>query len=199
MSVVPNPDRMALTQAPIDDLLAWRWSPRSFDAEATVTDTQVLSLMEAARWAASGVNLQPCRFVVGKRGTPTFDAIASHLNSTNQVWAGNASLLILMIAVTADSAAEGARVNPWAEYDTGQPAANIVVQAHALGLHAHQMGGMAVDDMRKEFDLASSHKPLTAIAVGALAPADLLPDDLKAREIAERTRLPLGELILRND
>ena len=51
-------DRQAVTEAPIEDILSMRWSPRSFDAAAVVTDEQVGSLLEAARWAASASNVQ---------------------------------------------------------------------------------------------------------------------------------------------
>ncbi|WP_322046520.1 nitroreductase family protein [Paraburkholderia sp. J67] len=199
MALETQSDRKAVTSAPIEDVLAWRWSPRSFDANATITDEQVLSILEAARWAPSAVNFQPRRFVVGKRGTPTFDKIASHLTSNNKVWAPNASLLILAIAVKADGPTADARPNPWAEYDTGQAAANIVFQAHALGLHAHQMAGMEVDKMREEFALPAHFSPITTIAIGKVADVGLLPEDLQAREIAERTRLPVDTLVLQRD
>lgn len=199
MTLETQSDRKAVTSAPIEEILAWRWSPRSFDVHAALTNEQVQSILEAARWAPSAVNFQPRRFIVGRRGTPTFEKIASHLTSNNKVWAPNASMLILVIAVKADGSHEGARANPWAEYDTGQAAANIVFQAHALGLHAHQMAGMEVEDMRKEFSLPAHFSPITTIAIGKAAGAELLPDDLRTRETAERTRLPLDQLILQQD
>ena len=199
MALEVKSDRMAVTSAPIAEILAWRWSPRSFDISATLSNEHVQSILEAARWAPSAANFQPRRFIVGRRGTPTFEKIASHLTSNNKVWAPNASLLILVIAVKADGTHEGAKGNPWAEYDTGQAAANIVFQAHTLGWHAHQMAGMEVEKMRQEFSLPAHFSPITTIAIGKLANADLLPDDLRAREIAPRTRLPLDELILKRD
>src|SRR4051812_14390691 len=100
---VPMPavvtDRRAVTAAPIEEILSMRWSPRSFDPEAVVSDEQVTSLLEAARWAASASNVQARRFIVGKRGTATFDRIEQHLMGFNRVWAPNASLLVLAIAV----------------------------------------------------------------------------------------------------
>ena len=44
-------DKKANTQFPIHDLLASRWSPRSFDPEYILDDQQISTLMEAARWA----------------------------------------------------------------------------------------------------------------------------------------------------
>jgi len=45
--------KKALTEAPIHDLIADRWSPRSFDPELILGDDDIHSLMEAARWAPS--------------------------------------------------------------------------------------------------------------------------------------------------
>ena len=94
-------ERRAVTAAPIEEILSMRWSPRSFDPAAVVSDEQVTSMLEAARWAASASNAQPRRFIVGKRGTETFARIERHLMGFNRVWAPNASLLVLAIAVIA--------------------------------------------------------------------------------------------------
>lgn len=192
-------DRRALTAAPIEDILSMRWSPRSFDRDAVVTDEQVTSLLEAARWAASASNVQPRRFVVGKRGTATFARIEQHLMGFNRTWAPNASLLVLAVAVTAPDDDGPASAYRWAEYDTGQSMANLASQAHALGLQAHPMGGIEVEALRREFDLPQHHVPITVTAVGTVASPDLLPEKYRERETAVRTRLTLDELVLARD
>jgi nitroreductase len=192
-------DRRAVTDAPIEEFLAERWSPRSFDPEAVVTDEQVASLLEAARWAASASNVQARRFVVGRRGTETFDRIERHLMGFNRVWAPNASLLVLAIAVVEPEGEHPQGAHRWAEYDTGQAIANLSSQAHALGLHTHQMGGIEVDAMRQEFDLPERFVPITVTAVGTVASPDLLPEKYRLRETAERSRLPLSDLVLTQD
>jgi nitroreductase len=200
MPAVTTTDRRASTEAPIEEILSMRWSPRSFDRDAVVTDEQVTSLLEAARWAASASNSQARRFIVGRRGTATFDRIEQHLMGFNRSWAPNASLLVLAIAVTApDDPEASATPYRWSEYDTGQSMANLASQAHALGLHAHPMGGIEVDAMRQEFDLPERFVPITVTAVGTVASPDLLPEQYRLRETAERTRLPLDELVLARD
>jgi nitroreductase len=192
-------DRRAVTAAPIEEILSMRWSPRSFDPAAVVSDEQVTSMLEAARWAASASNAQPRRFIVGKRGTETFARIERHLMGFNRIWAPSASLLVLAIAVVAPEKDQPVGAHRWAEYDTGQAMANLASQAHALGLHAHPMGGIEVDDLRAEFDLPERLLPVTVTAVGTVASPDLLPEQYRARETAERTRLPLDELVLARD
>lgn len=186
-------DRRAETSAPIADILSMRWSPRSFDAEAQVTDAQVDSMLEAARWAASAQNSQPTRLVVGRRGTALFDRIEQHLMGFNRGWAPNASLLVLTVVTTAGLDGTPLR---WAEYDAGQAMANLVSQAHALGLHAHPMGGIDVEALRREFDLPDQLVPITVTAIGTAASPDLLPALAREREVAPRTRLPLTDLVL---
>lgn len=192
-------DRRATTSAPIEEIIAMRWSPRSFDADATVSDEQVASLLEAARWAASASNVQARRFVVARRGSAAFETIVGDLMGFNAAWASSASLLVVAIAVTEPE--EGATAmqptaHRWAEYDLGQAMASLAIQAHALGLHVHPMGGIEVEALQRDFALPARYVPVTAVAVGTVAHADLLPEHYRARETAERTRLPLSELVL---
>lgn len=185
--------RRASTSAPIEEILAMRWSPRSFDPDAMLSDEQVASLLEAARWAASASNTQPRRFVVARRGSTAFATVVAHLLGGNPGWAPTASLLVVAIAVTED---EEGRPLRWAEYDTGQAMANLATQAHALGLHVHPMGGIDVPGLQRAFDLPARFLPITVVAVGLVAHPELLPERYRERESAERTRLPLSELVL---
>lgn len=185
--------RAADTRVPILDELAGRWSPRSFDPEATLSEEQIDALLEAARWAPSASNNQPRRFIVARRGTHAFDTIVSALVGFNAAWAHAASALIVGIAET--SSVEGDK-RPYAEYDLGQAIAHLTVQAEAEGLSTHQMAGVEWDKLIAAFDLAENLKPMIVTAVGTVAPADRLPEPLAERENAPRTRLPLEELVL---
>ncbi|MUK00542.1 nitroreductase [Vibrio cholerae] len=185
--------RTAQTRVPIVRELADRWSPRSFDPEALVTESQLDALLEAARWAPSASNHQPRRFIVARRGTHPFDAILSALVGFNAAWAHNASALIVGIAES--STVEG-DLRPYAEYDLGQAVAHLTVQAEAEGLSTHQMAGVEWDVIVAAFDLADNLKPMTVTAVGTVDEADKLPQALAERELAPRTRQPLEEMVL---
>ena len=67
------------TRVPVAQPLAQRWSPRAFDPTFDLSSEDITALGEAARWAPSAANLQPTRFVVARRGTATFTAIAETL------------------------------------------------------------------------------------------------------------------------
>lgn len=193
-TTAPSTRRTAETRVPLVPLLDERWSPRSFDATATISDSQLDALLEAARWAPSASNHQPRRFVVARRGSADFDTIVGALVGFNAAWADKASALIVGVAET--STVEG-EARPFARYDLGQAIAHLTVQAHAEGFHTHQMAGVDFDVVRAAFDLTDNLEPVTVTAVGVVDEADKLADALAEREVAERTRLPLDELVLR--
>lgn len=188
--------RKSDTSVPIVDLLDERWSPRSYDPSATISDEVLTALLEAARWAPSASNLQPRRFIVGRRGTPTYDTILANLMGFNTVWAGNAAALVVAIAETSTEEGEARR---WAEYDLGAAMSALSVQAHAEGLHTHQMGGIEVAGLSAAFGLPERLLPVTVAAIGVVDSPDKLPEKLAERETLPRTRLPLDELVLARD
>jgi nitroreductase len=192
----PSTRRTSESSVPLVPLLDERWSPRSFDPTATIGDRQLDALLEAARWAPSAANKQQRRFIVGRRGTSTFDAIVDALMGFNAAWAPNASALVVAIADVSDVTPDQLS---WAEYDLGQAIAHLSVQAHAEGFHTHQMGGVEWDRIVAAFDLTDNLKPITVTAVGVVDEAHKLSEVLAARETAPRTRLPLDELVLRRD
>jgi nitroreductase len=174
----------------VHPVLAGRWSPRSFDPEHVLGDAELACLVEAARWAPSAFNAQPWRFLVGRRGDSAFQAVLSTLSATNQLWAGASSLLVA--AVTAPYFPDGTPYEN-AAYDTGLAVAQLVVQAHAMGLHAHQMGGFDREKLRAAFGVPEGHTPVAVIAVGVRAEADRLPEKLRVREHLPRQRRPVPE------
>lgn len=185
-------DRTAPTEAPILDVLQARWSPRAFDPVA-IDESILRSALEAARWSPSANNTQPWRYIVGRRGTETFDRIARNLVGFNQEWAPNASALI--VAVAERQTADGID-QPWAHYDLGQSVAHLTVQAHADGLVVHQMGGFDKQGVHDAFGLSERFEPCTVIALGTLADADTLPDRLRERELSPRARKSHEELVI---
>jgi len=174
-------------------LLAGRWSTRAFDRDHVLSDGEVTRLLEAARWAPSAGNSQPWRIGVARRDTREFDALMSALAPGNAVWAGAASALILVAAQYRDDAGG---VRQWADYDAGQAAAHLSVQAEAEGLAVHQMGGFDPDVVGAAFALPEGARPLVVIAVGRRDPAAVLSEPFAARETAPRTRLALDEIML---
>ncbi|WP_007023613.1 nitroreductase family protein [Saccharomonospora iraqiensis] len=183
-------DKDADTSVPVHELIARRWSPRAFDAEATVDPSRVRALLEAARWAPSCGNSQPARYLVGMRGDDTFRGILGALTERNQSWAHRASVLMVACARMRNEKGDV----PYPEYGVGLSTENLALQAVADGLAVHQMAGFDRDTVRREFALPDGFEPLAAIAVGVATDADVLADDRDiSRETAPRERLPLAE------
>ncbi|BFM25263.1 nitroreductase [Microbacterium testaceum] len=186
-------DRTAPTDAPILDVLAERWSTRVFDAETPIDEEALRSALEAARWTPTGMNHQPWRMILARRGGEAHAKVVSALMGFNQAWAPAAGALLVVLAE--NETAEG-DARPWALYDAGQAAAHFTVQAHAEGLATHQMGGFVADDLRAAFDIDPRFTPVTVIAVGALGDIDAAEEGLRQRELAPRERRTVAESLL---
>lgn len=180
----------AETSVPIHPLLAARWSPRALDPDGVVTDDQLRAVLEAARWAPSNGNTQPARYLVGRRGDDTYARLFDLLSKRNQGWAHPAAVLIMVSVVTVNEKG----TIPMPEYGAGLAAENLVLQAVAEGLVAHQMGGFDKEGAKLVFSLPADVEPQTVIALGALGDPSLLDDDRRAKEEKPRRRLGLDEI-----
>lgn len=175
----------ASTAYPIHDLLAERWSPRSF-ADRSLDDEQIGSMLEAARWAPSCFNEQPWSFLVAKReDREGFERLASCLMDGN-AWAKEAPVLLLATARLAFERND--KPNRHALHDVGLAAQSLVIQAQALGLSTHQMAGFDGERARQLLGIPEGIDPVSMIAVGYRAEPGSLPDALREREIAPRVR-----------
>jgi nitroreductase len=188
---IPKP---ATTQQPIHDIIANRWSGRAYDASKPVSKQQIISLLEAARWAPSCFGDEPWRYVVCNKADnmQAWQAAFDCLVPGNQGWAVNAPVLLLICADTVFRA--NGKPNKWAPYDTGAATENLCLQAAASGLMAHQMGGFDADKARTTFKVPERFQILPMVTVGYQAPVESLSDEVKERELATRNRQPLGEL-----
>ena len=80
------------------------------------------------------------------------------------------------------------RPNRLALYEVGMSVGNLLVQATAMGLLAHQMGGYDVERAKEELIIPTRYEPMTIIAIGYKGDPAQLPKDVAAREKRERTR-----------
>lgn len=184
----------AVTAVPIHPLLAERWSSRAFEDRA-LSANATAALLEAVRWSPSSRNEQPWRVVAVTRDDSTFAATLAALHPSNQVWAGQAPLLLAMVATTRIER-DGA-VNRHAWHDTGISTGHLLAQATALGLAAHVMGGFDAERLRAALEIPAGHEPVSVVAVGYRAPAETLPGELRDRELAPRSRRPLEAIAFR--
>jgi nitroreductase len=173
------------------DVILRRWSPRAFSAREVSPD-DLKRIFEAARWAASSNNEQPWRFLLGRRGDETYGKIFDSLVEFNQGWVKSAPVLVL--SASKKTFSKGNQ-NRHALHDTGAATANLALQTTALGLHAHHMAGFDAERARASFAIPEDYEIGCVTAIGYLGDPGTLPDTLREREEAPRSRKPLEELV----
>ncbi len=178
---------------PVHDLITKRWSPYSF-ADRPVSNSDLRSLFEAARWAASSYNEQPWSYIVATKENPEeFERLLSCLVEGNQAWAKAAPVLALGIATL--NFVRNNKPNRVAVHDLGLAAANLCLEATARGLVVHQMVGILPDKAREIYEIPEGSEAYTGIAIGYAGDPNSLPDKLKERDLAPRQRKPLAEFV----
>jgi nitroreductase len=186
-------EKLAETKVPIHEPIGRRWSPRAF-SERPVEPEKLLSLFEAARWASSSSNEQPWAFIVATNADPkNYEAMLGVLVDFNRGWARKAPVLILTLAHTQFD--KDGRPNRHALYDLGQAAANLSLQATAIGLATHPMAGFNVEAARQRFAVPEGWEPVSVIALGYPGDPGSLDDTLRQRELAQRQRKPLSSFV----
>jgi nitroreductase len=188
---MPNP---ATTDFPVHDLIRDRWSPRAF-SDKPVDPAVLASLFEAARWAPSSFNEQPWAYLVATKDDPeNYAKTLSVLVEFNAGWAKSAPVLVLAVAELVFHA--NGKPNRNAFYDTGAAMALLSVEATARGLAVHQMAGFESAKAKDVFEIPVDWEPIAALAIGYPGASDSLPQGLRDREVAPRTRKPLSEFVM---
>jgi nitroreductase len=184
----------AHTSVSIHKLIANRWSGRAYDATKSINHAQVIALLEAARWAPSSCGDQPWRFVVWNKMSDAegWQKAFGCLDPFNQSWVKDAPLLFLVCADSLFN--QDDQPNRWAQYDTGAAAENLCLQAEAMGMMAHQMGGVDPEHARVLAGVPDRYTLMAMVSVGYPAEVTTLDGEVKAREIEPRKRRELGEL-----
>lgn len=177
----------------IDPIFLARWSTRAFDA-GEMPRRALLQILEAARWAPSAYNAQPWRFVYAMRGTPDFLRLLDVLVPFNAGWAARASALVFLLSDSMHEASDGRLVPaPCHTFDAGAAWAQLALQATRQGYQAHAMAGLDFEAARRALDVPERLHLHVAVAIGRPAPAEVLQEDLRAREVPSGRR-PLREL-----
>jgi len=179
----------------IHEVIAARWSPRAFSNES-VSVEDLEKIFTAASWAASSANEQPWRFLFGRNGDATFAKILDSMVEANRLWAKHVPVLLLSVGKSTFSPGPyTGQHNPYALHDTGAASACMSLQATALGLHTHGIGGFDREKVRTDFNIPADFEIGACWAIGYLGDPNALPDALKQRELALRSRKPISEFV----
>ena len=181
---------------PIDPLFLERWSPRAFDG-SKLSDTELFTILEAARWAPSSFNHQPWRFVYAHRESADWERFAGLLMPFNAMWARNAAVLLFILSDTMIHLprAPAPTISHSHSFDAGAAWAYMALQAIRMGIRTHGMVGLDFERARKELSVPDSFRIEAAIAIGRVGDKSKLPPEMQAREVPN-SRRDLAEFIM---
>jgi nitroreductase len=175
----------------IHELIKKRWSPVAFDPRP-VEQEKIQLLFEAARWAPSGRNAQPWRFIYTTREMPEYKTFLGLMDEGNQDWAKTAPLFVLALAQVISTYKN--RPNRLALYETGMAVSNLLIQATHMDLFVHQMSGYDLERARETLAIPARYEPAAMMAIGYKGDVAQLPEEVAARETRERTRMGISQL-----
>ncbi len=171
-----------------------RWSASVFDDSHVLGRDEIVRLLTAARWAPSSGNAQPAHFVVAERGGVSHGVLVRHLSRGNSGWVPRASLVLVVGAqLGPDERGEGGYKPKHAEYDTGQAAAHVTLQARAMDLEAHQFAGFDRDAVAAELGVPDHVRLLSGIAIGVRGDPAEVPERDAERDGRVRRRVRLAD------
>jgi nitroreductase len=175
----------------VNSMISQRWSPRAFDKNIAVTDEQQQQIFDAARWAPSCFNEQPWLFVSST--AETHSKFLELLVEGNQAWAKDAPVLGFIFA--RNTFERNGNDNFHASFDTGAAWMAMALQAQALGLYTHGMGGIHFDKIQAALDTPEDYQPICGFALGAIGEASQLPENYAQME-QPSARKPLRDIWL---
>jgi len=180
-------------QYPVVQSISKRWSPRAF-SDKKIPTSEVKSLFEAARWAASARNQQPWLFIwAGKDQPELHNQLMECMVAWNQSWAKTADVLILCFARV--KTGEKNYPNETALYDLGLAMGNMTTQAMENGIYLHHMAGLEFDVIEKNFQYPEVYKPVCMVAAGYPGDVAHIPADIAQNEYNEQIRKEQDEFV----
>lgn len=156
-----------------------------------VSQTDLMRLFEAARWAPSSGNGQPWRFVYARAGTPEFDTFYDLLVEGNRPWCARAGALVVVLSRTHS---DSGRPAPTHSFDAGAAWMSLALQGSLMGMVIHGMAGFDYSRARTELGVPDDLAVEAMIAIGYPGRVEDLPEKYRAREVKSGRR-PLSELV----
>lgn len=190
---------------PIEDIFLDRWSPRAMSGEP-ITEVELMSLFEAARWAPSSSNEQPWRFIYAKTNTPHWDKMFNLLVEFNQMWCKNASVLVCLIAKKSFKCKKDEKEEDCVEKqnrnhmsDSGAAWENLALQASLKGLVCHGMAGYDVELARKNLKIPDDYEVIHIFAIGKPGSLEMIHERMRKNEKPNTDRKPISEFVFEGE
>lgn len=180
MSETIDPTTHRHADHPIEPLFLRRYSPRALSGEP-ITQEQVDTLFEAARWAPSTYNEQEWRFLYARRDTPEWPLFFDLLVEANQLWCAKAAMLCVVVGhkvFTRNGKPNGVYV-----FDCGAAFENLALQGTAMNLVVHGMAGFDYDKAARNLSVPNDYTVLAMFAVGHHGKIEDLPESYREGEV----------------
>jgi nitroreductase len=191
MNAFPKAEDHRKPDHPIEPIFVRRWSPRSMSGEP-LSEKEIHTLFEAARWAPSTYNEQEWRFLYARRDTPQWSTFFNLLVEGNRAWCHNAGLLSVVVAHKVFQ--RNGQPNPVHIFDAGLAYENLALQGAAMGLVVHAMQGFDFEAARKALVIPEDYAVAAMFAVGHPGNPNEMTPELRQREIPS-PRKPVREII----
>ena len=176
---------------PIESLFIDRWSPRAMSGKA-LSEADLMTLFEAARWAPSCGNFQPWRFLYARRDSDFWPAFLDLLTPNNQVWAARAGALVLVISRTHFDGDGRACITH--SFDSGAAWQNLALQAWLGKLVAHGIVGFDHERARRVLRVPAAYAVEAMVVLGHPGDRAELSESLQKREHPSDRR-PLSQTV----
>jgi nitroreductase len=157
-----------------------RWSPRAMSGEK-ITQEELVTLFDAARWAQSSFNNQPWRFVYAIRDTSNWQTIFNLLIPFNKEWCKNAAALVVVISK--NNFDLNNKLSRTHSFDTGAACQNFALQGFSMKLVVHGMEGFDYDKAKKDLNIPDEYTVEAMFAVGRPGNIQNLSPDLQKKEV----------------
>ena len=167
-----------------------RRSGRAF-SNKPVSDENLNSILEAARWAPSCGNTQAWNFVVLQE--PEVLEKAHEAISKGNAFAKAAPIMIL-VAAKEDGGCPAHNL-PYFVMDVGLAVENMLLQAVHLGLMGHPTAGWNEDQLKELTGIPDEYRIVTVVIIGYEGDPELLDERTREKENAPRTRRELSEIV----
>lgn len=185
MNQLPDAEAHRHADHPINPLFIRRWSPRAMSGEP-LSESELLTIFEAARWAPSTYNEQEWRFLYARRDTPQWPLFFDLLMEANQVWCKNAAVLVVVLA--RKTFTKNGKPNPVHLFDSGSSWENAALQAATMGLVAHGMAGFDFEKAASSLGVPVEYAVAAMFALGRPGDPSQLPEQLQHAEVPSGRR-----------
>lgn len=177
------------------NLIINRHTSRAMSGEE-ISDQELMSLFEAAKWAPSSFNSQPWRFIYVKKDSPKWSETLNIIDPYNQIWAKNGSVLILAISYKYFN--YNKKISNTHALDTGSATQNMLLQGHYMGLLVNAIAGFDYEKAKELFKINDDYEIHAMYVVGYPGDINTLPEKLQLKE-TKSNRKKINEFVFKDN